>query len=180
MNETPVSVVVGSKNPVKINAVKAALKILFPDKSIDCQGVHAPSNVAEQPMSEAETRVGALNRVQYCQKNYPADFYAAIEGGVENFQDGPATFAYVVIAQKQTQSVGRSANLPLPAVIYQALVNGEELGHVMDRFFNTENIKQKGGAMALLTHDNVTREGVYTLALQLALAPFLNETLFNQ
>lgn len=49
----------------------------------------------------------------------------------------------------------------------------------MDRLFNTNNIKQKGGAMALLTNNLVTREGVYQLALLTALAPFVNPELFE-
>ncbi|MGL5390648.1 MAG: DUF84 family protein, partial [Shewanella sp.] len=51
---------------------------------------------------------------------------------------------------------------------------GEELGHVMDRLFNTVNIKQKGGAIGLLTHGHATRESIYTQAMILAMAPLLN------
>lgn len=67
----------------------------------------------------------------------------------------------------------------MPNVVYSALCEGEELGHVMDRLFDTENIKQKGGAMALLTNNSVTRESVYTMAITTALAPFVNQQLFN-
>ncbi|PCI58519.1 MAG: non-canonical purine NTP phosphatase [Gammaproteobacteria bacterium] len=180
MNNKPLSIIVGSNNPVKINAAKSAISTVFPNVEISCQGMHAPSLVADQPMSEEETRAGVINRVNYCQQHSQADFYVAIEGGVDDFEYGSATFAYVVIATNEQQSIGRSANLPLPNVVYQALQQGEELGDVMDRLFNTENIKQKGGAMALLTADHVSRESVYTQALILALAPFINSTLFDK
>jgi len=179
MKNKLLTVVVGSQNPVKINAAKSAIATVFPNAMVTCQGMHAPSNVADQPMTEKETRLGAVNRVNYCQQHAKANFYVAIEGGVEQFEDGAATFAYVVIQSENQRSIGRSANLPLPKSIFESLVQGEELGHVMDRVFNTDNIKQKGGAMALLTNNNVTRESVYTLALILALAPFMNEQLFN-
>lgn len=175
-----INIVVGSQNPIKINASKAAISALYPDTKIICLGVPAPSNVSEQPMTEAETRSGTINRVNYCIKHHQADFYVAIEGGVDVFQNIPATFAYVVIADNNKKSVGRSANLPLPNRIYQALQQGEELGDVMDRFFNTTNIKQQGGAMSLLTKDHATREGVYIQALLLALAPFFHTDLYAQ
>ena len=180
MTQKTLSITVGSNNPVKINAAKTAMSTVFSNCDISCQGMHAPSLVADQPMTEKETRLGAINRVNYCQQQSTADFYVAIEGGVDLFDYGCATFAYVVIATNDNKSIGRSANLPLPNVVYQSLQQGEELGHVMDRLFNTDNIKQKGGAMALLTKNHATREGVYTQALILALAPFLNSELFEK
>lgn len=175
-----IKVIVGSTNPVKISAVENAICDIFSLESLECIGVHAPSNVAEQPMTSDETRLGALNRVKYCQENMQADFYVAIEGGVDQFEYGPATFAFVAIADKKHMSIGRSCNLPLPPIIYQALQNGEELGHVMDRLFNTRNIKQKGGAISLLTNGLATRESVYHQATLLAMASFVNPSLYHQ
>ena len=79
-----------------------------------------------------------------------------------------------------TQSIGCSSRLPLPHTIYNALLKGEELGHVMDRLFNTDNIEQKGGAIALLTNHQATRESTYTQALLLAMAPFINKGLYGE
>ena len=172
-------VIVGSNNPVKVNAVRASFSALYPENIIDCTGMHAPSAVADQPMTASETRPGAINRVEYCRLHVDADFYVAIEGGVDVFEDGPATFAYVVITDHKQQSIGCSARLPLPQIIYQALLAGEELGHVMDRVFNTDNINQKGGAIALLTNHQATRESTYIQALLLAMAPFLNHELYT-
>lgn len=174
------TVIVGSQNPVKINAAKSAFSQVFSHHDIKCESVSAPSGVADQPMTTLATREGAINRVQYCQQHSHADFYIAIEGGVDCFDDGPATFAYIVIADKKSMSVGRSASLPLPKVIYQALERGEELGDVMDRLFKTDNVKQKQGAIGLLTNGHSTRESIYTQAIILALAPLLNPDLYNQ
>ena len=175
-----INIIVGSTNPVKINAAKNAISQYFPSSTIHCQGMHAPSQVAEQPMTEAETKLGAINRAKYCQQQAePADFYVAMEGGVDQFEHGPATFAYMAIISHETLSVGRSANLPLPEKVYAALAAGEELGHVMDRMFSTQNIKQKGGAIGLLTQGLATRESIYTQALLLAMTPFINAELFN-
>lgn len=173
--------IVGSKNPVKVNAAQIAMyRVLGNIGEQDVLGMHAPSLVAEQPMTEAETRLGAVNRVKACMHAEKADWYIAIEGGVDNFEDGPATFAYVAICNGKQWSVGRSANLPLPNSVYQALVNGEELGPVMDRTFNTVNVKQKGGAIGLLTNNLATRQSVYELAVILAMSPFNHMTLFSK
>lgn len=172
------SILVGSKNPVKVAAAKAVFERYYPDHQIDCQGLHAPSGVPDQPIGEDETRIGAENRVRYLQQHHDADFYCAMEGGAADFSYGPATFAFVVIANKTNMSIGRSSNLPLPRSFYQALLDGEELGNVMDAAFNTTNIKQQGGAIGLLTHHQATRESTYTQALTLAMAPFNFPELF--
>ncbi|MDU0353711.1 inosine/xanthosine triphosphatase [Paraglaciecola aquimarina] len=172
-------IVVGSTNPVKINAVKQAIIRVFNLDEVECMGLNAPSGVAEQPMTIEETKQGALNRVSYCQANEKANYYAAIEGGVDEFDYGPRTFAYIVISNGKHLSVSRSSMLPLPPAVYQALQQGEELGPLMDKLFNTQNVKQKQGAIGLLTNGQATRESNYTHACILAMAPFINLDLYT-
>ncbi|ETX11500.1 xanthosine triphosphatase [Marinomonas ushuaiensis DSM 15871] len=173
-----IRIIVGSTNPVKVNSAKNAFSAAFPDHTIRCEGFSASSGVADQPMTEHETRLGAQNRVRYCAQQYTktADYLVAMEGGVDEFEEGAVTFAYVAIinCKNNTLMTGRSANLPLPNKVFKRLKNGEELGLVMDDLFNTSNIRQKGGAIGLLTNHNATRESIYTQALILALAPALH------
>ncbi len=176
--EDTISIIVGSQNPAKIHAVEQTFTVLFPQHTIHCQGVSAPSGVADQPMTEQETLEGAQNRVAFCQSEYQGDYFVAMEGGVDKFSYGAATFAYVVIADAHHASVGRSANLPIPESVFQALCAGDELGPLMDRLFNTQNIKQKGGAIGLLTNGAQTRSSAYEQALTLAMAPFLHPDRF--
>lgn len=178
MTNSALKLVVGSKNPVKVGAAKSAFATLFPELTLEVTGVSAPSGVADQPMTSDATRLGAINRVHFCKAHHQADFYLAMEGGVDVSEDGPYTFAYVVVADRHNTSVGRSAALPLPEQVYQALLRGEELGHVMDRLFGTVNIKQQGGAIGLLTNGRQSRAGAYGQALQLAMAPFLHPDLY--
>ncbi|MDR6935805.1 inosine/xanthosine triphosphatase [Luteibacter sp. 3190] len=176
---SPIRVIVGSRNPVKIGAVHNALAPLFPGRLVQCEGMHAPSGVPDQPMTAAETREGALNRMNFCRQHAEADFHVALEGGVDVTQDGPGTFGYVAIAHGSDVSVGCSAWLPLPPAVYEALLDGEELGDVMDRLFGTVNIKQQGGAIGLVTNGHATRESAYTQAMVLAMAPFLHPELYG-
>ena len=179
---TVVRICVGSNNPVKVGAAKQAFTLMYPNHIVHCEEMHAPSGVADQPMTEAETRLGAQNRARYCaryyreqQNNSGMDYFVAMEGGVDKFEEGAATFAYVVILSgEEALMTGRSANLPLPNKVYNRLQANEELGEVMDDLFNTSNIRQKGGAIGLFTNHAATRESVYTQALVLALAPSLH------
>lgn len=172
-------VIVGSKNPVKISAAEAAIRAAFPNDKVVTEGVQAPSQVPDQPMNELETLTGARNRMNFCRAHYQADFYVAFEGGVDRFDYGVATFAYVVVANAKHERVGRTSDLPLPEVFYQQLLLGHELGDVLDQHFDTVNVKQKGGAIALLTQGLESRESTYIHALTLALAPFVTGSLFS-
>ncbi|MBB3228650.1 inosine/xanthosine triphosphatase [Luteibacter sp. Sphag1AF] len=177
---SPLRIVVASTNPVKVQAVKAAIAPFYADREVSVYGMSAPSGVSDQPMTAAETRLGAINRVNFLRETASgADLYVAMEGGIEVTEDGAATFAYVAIADDDQLSVGRSASLSLPAHVHDALAHGDELGHVIDRLFATENIKQKGGTVSLLTNGRETRESVYTQALVLAMAPFLHAEFYG-
>ncbi|WP_427976534.1 DUF84 family protein, partial [Agarivorans sp.] len=63
--------------------------------------------------------------------------------------------------------------------VFQALKQGAELGPLMDELFNTTNIKQKGGAIGLLTNGLASREDNYLHALILTLVKFAHTTMFE-
>ncbi|QOW04783.1 inosine/xanthosine triphosphatase [Vibrio parahaemolyticus] len=164
-------VVIASLNPAKINAVKSAFQSAFPQQAFEFVGISVPSEVADQPMTNEETHRGALNRVKNAKLKMPtADFYVGLEAGIE----GNVTFAWMVIESDTHRGESRSASLMLPPEVLAQLADANELGDVMDKVFGTENIKQKGGAISLLTQNQLTRSSVYHQALILALIPFTN------
>ncbi|EHW0692767.1 inosine/xanthosine triphosphatase [Vibrio parahaemolyticus] len=164
-------VVIASLNPAKINAVKSAFQSAFPQQAFEFVGISVPSEVADQPMTNEETHRGALNRVKNAKLEMPtADFYVGLEAGIE----GNVTFAWMVIESDTHRGESRSASLMLPPEVLAQLADANELGDVMDKVFGTENVKQKGGAISLLTQNQLTRSSVYHQALILALIPFTN------
>ncbi|EGR0770647.1 TPA: inosine/xanthosine triphosphatase [Vibrio parahaemolyticus] len=164
-------VVIASLNPAKINAVKSAFQSAFPQQAFEFVGISVPSEVADQPMTNEETHRGAINRVKNAKVEMPtADFYVGLEAGIE----GNVTFAWMVIESDTHRGESRSASLMLPPEVLAQLADANELGDVMDKVFGTENIKQKGGAISLLTQNQLTRSSVYHQALILALIPFTN------
>ncbi len=167
-------IAVASTNPAKINAVRDAFTVAFPQQSSQVIGVKTESGVAAQPMTSAETLRGADNRLRNLQQQQQADFYVAIEAGLD---DG-MTFAWIRICDGKQEGRARSASLQLPPLAVQRLNQGEELGDVMDDLFGTQNIKQAGGAIGLLTQHKLSRSSVYQQALILALIPFLSPDWF--
>lgn len=175
MNNT-LKVVVASLNPAKIKAVESAFNACFPSQGFIFEGVSVASDVPDQPMNDIETKQGALNRVHNAQVAVTdGDFYVGLEAGIE----AQFTYAWMIIennpsTKKKQRGESRSACLMLPPLVLNKVKQGKELGHVMDEVFATDNIKQKGGAIGLLTHHQLTRSSVYHQALVLALIPFLN------
>jgi inosine/xanthosine triphosphatase len=169
-------IVVASANPAKINAVFAAMSQIWPDSTLECSGMSTDSGVSAQPMTSDETLQGALNRLRaVAAARKDADYYVAIEAGL----DGDNSFAWIAILHQGRISKTRSASLPIPPVALMAMQQGEELGDVMDRMFSQHNIKQQGGAIAMLTGHLLTRSGVYQQAIILAMIPFMQPNLFE-
>ncbi|CAM3810437.1 Non-canonical purine NTP phosphatase [Vibrio aerogenes CECT 7868] len=169
-----VNVVIATLNPAKINAVKDAFREVFPETPFEFKGVSVASEVSDQPMSDAETRLGALNRVKNARLASPgAQYYVGVEAGIEQ----EMTFAWMIIESKEHRGESRSSSLMLPKEVTARLKADHELGDVMDSLFHENNIKQKGGAIGLFTNQRLTRSSVYSQALILALVPFINQNL---
>jgi inosine/xanthosine triphosphatase len=169
-------IIVASKNPIKIRATAAAFRAQFPEHKIEVEGLSVDSGVADQPMSDEETRRGAQTRAANTQAAKPdADFWVGLEGGVDVIEGTLMTFAWMAIKSASGEfSQTRSPTLPLPPAIKTLVASGVELGEANDRVFATLNSKQGGGAYGLLTEGRYTRESIYTQTLVIALIPFVN------
>lgn len=175
-----IKIVMGSNNPVKLEAVRYAFKKMFPASHFQWETIDAPSGVSEQPASDVETYQGAVNRVQYIHQIKPeADYWCSIEGGIEFDEQGNMrAFAWVVVQHGQKRGYARSAAFYLPAAITELVKSGMELGEADDIVFQQANSKQKNGAVGLLTGNVLTRTTLYGQAAIMALIPFKNPTLY--
>ena len=174
-----IRIIVASKNPVKLEAVKEGLSSLINDE-IELIGVSVESGVSDQPMSEVETLKGASNRVMRAMNHFPGyDFYVGLEGGVEPHTDGLMAFAWMVISNGVKIGKARTASFFLPPEVAKLVHGGMELGHADDIVFKKDNSKQQNGAIGLLTNDAITRKSLYLPAVQMAFIPFLNPELYS-
>ncbi|KAH7140308.1 inosine triphosphate pyrophosphatase-like protein [Dactylonectria estremocensis] len=172
------TIVVSSKNPIKIKAALEGFKQLLPAE-YEITGVSVPSGVPEQPFSDQETLLGAMNRVQNVREVVPdADYWVGIEGGVEERDGSILNFAWIVVSGRHGRTgKARTASYALPEETAELLRKGMELGHADDAVFGRVNSKQSSGSVGLLTDDVVDRAGFYTPAVVLALIPFKNTNL---
>lgn len=173
------SIVVASKNPIKTQAILNGFETIFPDPVFEILSVDVPSEVKEQPVGDIETRLGAENRVKNARLVVPqADYWTAIEGGVEELGSQMCAFAWIVVMDAKRTGLSRSASFLLPEKISVLVRAGVELGHADDQVFGRKNSKQANGAVGILTNDAVDRKELYTHAVKLALIPFLHPSLF--
>ncbi|MGH7671188.1 MAG: inosine/xanthosine triphosphatase [Gemmatimonadaceae bacterium] len=166
-------VVVGSTNPVKINAVRAVLARA--GLQVVVEGRAVPSSVRDQPVGDEETIRGAVARAHGALEAGGADLGVGIEGGVVNEPEGAMrTCAWaVVVSPDGRQGVGGSLAMPLPGVVADAVRGGLELGYAMDRLTGARDTKRGAGAVGILTAGLVDRQQAYEMLVAYALAPFL-------
>ncbi len=172
-------VIIGSKNPVKINATKIAFNKMFSDESFSFHGVDATSQVSDQPFSDQETLCGAINRSNNAKVAFnDADYWIGIEGGVSKNNEEMQVFAWVFIQSESINGKAKTATFNLPKKIIELVDTGMELGDADDLVFKRKNSKQQNGAVGILTNNLIDREKYYTHALIMALIPFNNIDLY--
>jgi len=174
------TVIVASKNPVKVQAAREGFTRMFPGETFSFQAQPAPSEVSDQPFTSAETLRGAYNRARNARSLSPqGDYWIGIEGGVDQAPEGElVAFAWVVILSGNQVGKGQTGVLFLPLRVAELVHQGEELGKADDIVFGRTNSKQENGAVGLLTGNVIDRATFYEQAVILALIPFRNPELY--
>jgi inosine/xanthosine triphosphatase len=173
-------VIVGSTNPVKIQAVQGGFERMFPGKAFEFRGVSTASGVSDQPASDEEALKGALQRVENASQLIPgADFWVGLEGGIEDWGEEMAAFAWIVVKSGVQVGKARTGTFFLPQQVINFVREGMELGEADDLVFGRTNSKQENGAIGILTENVVDRMALYAQAVVLALVPFKNPDYFS-
>lgn len=173
-------IIVASSNPVKLQAANDGFALMFPETSLKVDGLSVQSGVRDQPYSDQETRLGAVNRANAARAQRPnADYWVGIEGGVAVMEDELMGFAWVVIVSKDMMGKSRTGTFFLPTQVKELVQQGVELGDADDMVFNRENSKQDIGAVGILTDNILNRTSYYTHAVVLALIPFKRKDLYQ-
>ena len=170
-------ILIGTKNPGKMQGAKEAFEKYFED--VEIEGIPVNSDVNAQPLNK-EIFQGAQNRVtnlkRYAKENnMSADFYVASEGGIQNLLCYEwIDFNAVVIEDKNgTVSYGMSQGFPIPDK-YIEEIKQNELGSVMDRLFEGHDLGKGKGGIGLLTHGELSRIDLTRNAFIMALTKYIN------
>ena len=174
-------VLVGSENPVKIEAAKEVFSKYF--EQVKVTGIEVSSKVSAQPINE-ETFEGAKNRALELKKlnekeKLGADFFVGIEGGITKLYSKWFNLGVGCVIDSQGRvGYGVSPYFELPESIVEQLLSGSELGQVMEKISGKDNIRQREGAIGFLSKGVMDRKNLYIHSLIVALVPFLNKDLY--
>ncbi len=174
-------ILMGTKNPGKIEGAKQAFERYF--ENIEIEGIAVSSNVGDQPVNE-EILQGAKNRVknlrEYAKENnIEADYYIASEAGITNLLGEWIDFNSAVIENKEGfQSVGMSQGFQIPNKYIDDIIK-TELGKVMDRIFQGNELSKGKGGISYLTHDEISRIDLTRNAFIMALVSHINGDLWK-
>lgn len=182
-----ISIAVGSKNPVKVNAAETGIRRALTQASADAGAslemttftYDVPSGVSDQPGSDAETKLGAVNRARACfaahqlATSQPPSYAVGLEGGIVDSDGEMTCCAWMAIYDGSRQGTARTCTFQLPPQIAELVRGGLELGLADDRVFGSVNSKQKGGTVGHLTRGGIDRTAYYIQAVELAMIPLL-------
>ena len=184
-----VKVVVGSTNPVKVNAVRVVFEKYYPG----CQvlGVGAASGVSGQPMTEEETIRGARNRARAVLTG--SDFGVGIEGGVCEIEGKLFECAWVAVVKVKNEKLkvkddgnedgyveglGGGLYFELPEKIASRIRDGEELGPVMEEIMQYD-VKRSEGAIGVFSKGKLSRQQAYEQIVTTAVLKFVSPEWFE-
>jgi inosine/xanthosine triphosphatase len=188
-------IAVGSARLVKMNAVSAALtsfgSFLSADTDFQVEGVDVPSGVRHTPLTREDTMAGARQRAEALRnvardKNAPWEYFVGLEGGLDVVREGGSEWVFLENWAYAADRGGRGffgqsgAILP-PASLIESVVNqGVELSEAIDLFAGSRGIRDAQGAWGIFTHNLITRQEAFRVAVINAFAPFFNSTVYSQ
>ena len=161
-------VYLGSTNRNKVEATK---EVLAP-YGYEVIGMEVDSLVGAQPKCDYDTLNGAKNRA----RALPNDgIRIGLEAGIENLDYKMYLTNFgVLIDEEGNEYYAGGTRIPLPDEIAKLInVDNLELSDAMDRFFSTQNIKHKNGAIGFFTNDLVIRIDIFTHIVKLLYGQYL-------
>lgn len=164
---TTMKIGVGTLNPAKLDAVKRYAAEF--GLSAEVTGYDVATGVSAMPMSDHETRLGSMNRARAVLAVDPkVALGIGLEGGV-SMLDGEM---YLVNWGAAADRTGRmitagGARIVLPKALSSGILNGRELGDVVDDYVHQKNVHQHGGTIGILTDGRVTRSDMFLDILRL-------------
>ncbi len=165
----------GSTNPLKIQSVKNAAGNI----GINVIGHSAPSNVRTQPLSEEETRTGAVNRAKNSLRGTKAELGIGLEAGVFFLNDQVYLCHWGALVDRNDRVfLTNGPIILLPNEYREKLIAGQSLEEIMHHSTGIESLGKKEGAIGIFTENRLNREQVLTEIARVLLAQYSYYHLF--
>jgi len=173
-----VKVAVGSRNPVKISAAENIFSKIYGE--IEVIGLDVDSCVGEQPFGLDETIKGAINRAKKAYSD-DLDFGVGVESGLMKTPhsiSGYIDLQWCAIFDGDKITLGVSSGFEYPPCVIENVLNGKEVGDVMDRVTGIKELGEKMGAVSYLSKGMLDRTQNTEQCILMAMIPRLNEDLY--
>ena len=170
-------VLIGTKNPGKIQGAKQAFDNYF--DNVEIAGIPVSSNVSDEPV-DLDIYQGAKNRVnnliEYAKENnIEAEYYLGVESGITNLLGKWIIINVAVIKDKDGyESFGTSSGFPVPEKYVKRIIE-TDLGVVMDEMFNEHDLRSSVGGISFLTNNVINRIDITREAFIMALTGQIND-----
>lgn len=153
-------ILIGTYNRAKTKAVHTISSLYYPN--VEFENKEVASLVSEQPMSDKETRQGAVNRATQLMSHSDALFGIGLEGGVNEIEGVMYICNWGALYTNDGKLfTATGAGVPLPEEIAVQLRAGAELGPVMNVYTNKNNIRHEEGAIGIFTNGLVKRDDMF-------------------
>ncbi|GAB6096748.1 inosine/xanthosine triphosphatase [Desulfatiferula olefinivorans] len=172
-------IMIGSKNPNKIQAVTDAFCMFEPFRGARFTGVSAPSGVSDQPLGLEETITGAGNRAKNAFNG--CDFSVGLESGlvpVPLSRTGYMNLSACAIFDGADLYLGLGPAFELPEAVTRLVTEHKlELDEAILRAGVSTNprIGYSEGIIGILTQGVITRKDYMTPAVSMAMARLMPE-----
>ena len=200
---------VGTENPAKLGAVRAALGSLSDRaEGLAIIGVTVPSGVPDQPVGWSEIVAGASNRARAALASGPCALAIGIEDGLVELpagSEGASVFniGCAWVTDGGRDGTGFSAGFAYPAAcLIPAFRDREPIGSLFDALWRTQRGRtergqleeangsssspaglppsgRQGGNIGQLTQGRLDRSAYGAQAILCALVPFLHADLYD-
>jgi len=168
---------VGTKNPVKMRAVKNIFAQVC-DK-VDVLMTNVESAVPAQPFGH-EVITGARHRGERAFALLKdADLGVGIESGLFDFCGVLLDVQICSIFDGSVHTIGASPGFSYPKIVLEGVERGEEVGSIMEELSGTERIGKKIGAIGYLSKGLIDRTHFTELCVIMALIPRINSELYG-
>lgn len=171
-------VAVGSKNPVKVNATRNILEKIYGE--VEVISVDVDSEVPHQPFGIDETVKGAINRAKNAYSN-DFDISVGIESGLmetPNSITGYIDLQWCAVFDGDKITLGVSSGFEYPPTVIEEVLEGKEVGDVMDKVTGVDNLGQKTGAVSYLSKGMLDRTENTEQCVLTAMIPRMNEEIY--
>jgi len=176
---TPVLLAIGTRNPTKINGVKAMTGKIF--RSSEVKGVKVSSKVPEQPFGN-DTIKGAVNRaISAFKKTKDADYGIGLESGLFSFYGRHFDIQWCAVYDGENITLGSSMGFECPPqVVSEVKKQEKDMGEVFRQLTGIKDIGKGVGAIGFLSNGVTERKYMTEQAFLCAMIPRMNTPAYHQ